>query len=97
MDSIYQDIENMGKIFKVEDKAEALIEDTKAQISEIQDAVKDVKEEDKVKAFVMDSLSGNEIYTTSAGLESNLIELAESTPPKECPIPDGLPPALRLW
>ena len=24
----------------------------------------------------MDSLSGNEIYTTSAGLESNLIELA---------------------
>ena len=34
MDSIYQDIENMGKIFKVEDKAEALIEDTKAQISE---------------------------------------------------------------
>ena len=76
MDSIYQDIENMGKIFKVEDKAEALIEDTKAQISEIQDAVKDVKEEDKVKAFVMDSLSGNEIYTTSAGLESNLIELA---------------------
>lgn len=66
----------MGKIFKVEDKAEALIEDTKAQISEIQDAVKDVKEEDKVKAFVMDSLSGNEIYTTSAGLESNLIELA---------------------
>ena len=76
MDSIYQDIENMGKIFKVEDKAEALIEDTKAQISEIQDAVKDVKEEDKVKAFVMYSLSGNEIYTTSAGLESNLIELA---------------------
>ena len=70
MDSIYQDIENMGKIFKVEDKAEALIEDTKAQISEIQDAVKDVKEEDKVKAFVMDSLSGNEIYTTSAGLET---------------------------
>ncbi|MDO5344901.1 MAG: ABC transporter substrate-binding protein [Lachnospiraceae bacterium] len=76
MDSIYQDIENMGKIFKVEDRAEELIADTKEQIAAIEEAVSGVAQDDKVKAFVMDSVSGNEVYTTSAGLESNLIELA---------------------
>ena len=76
MDSVYQDIENMGKIFKVEDRAAALIEETKAQIAAIQAQVGEVDEAAKVKAFVMDSVSGNEVYTTSAGLESDLIELA---------------------
>lgn len=76
MDSIYQDIENMGKIFKVEERAEKLIFETKEQIAAIEASVADIKEEEKVTAFVMDSVSGNEVYTTSAGLESNLIELA---------------------
>ena len=76
MDSVYQDIENMGKIFKVEDRAAELIEETKAQIAAISDKVADIPEDQKVKAFVMDSVSGNEVYTTSAGLESALIELA---------------------
>lgn len=76
MESIYQDIENLGKIFKVEERAEELINETKDQIAAIEESVADIAEEDKVKAFVMDSVSGNEVYTTSSGLESNLIELA---------------------
>ena len=39
-------------------------------------AVQDVPEEEKARAFVLDTFNGNEIYTTSSGLESNLIELA---------------------
>lgn len=76
MESIYQDIENIGAIFKVEERADELILETKEQIAAIEASVMDIAEEDKVKAFVMDSVSGNEVYTTSAGLESNLIELA---------------------
>lgn len=76
VEHVYQDIENLGKIFKVEDRAAALIADIQAQIDQVQEAVKDVAEEDKVKVFVLDTFNGNEIYTTSSGLKSNLIELA---------------------
>lgn len=76
VEHVYQDIENLGKIFKVEDKAAALIEDIKSQIADTEEKVKDIADEDKLTVFVLDSFTGNEIYTTSSGLESNLIELA---------------------
>ncbi|WP_313339452.1 ABC transporter substrate-binding protein [Lacrimispora sp.] len=76
IEDVYTDIENLGKIFKVEDRASALIDKMKKEITDIQSAVSDIEEKDKVKVFVMDSFKGNEIYTTSAGLQSNLIELA---------------------
>lgn len=76
IENVYTDIENLGKIFKVEDRAQALIAQMKQEITQIQDAVSGIEEKDKVKVFVMDSFKGNEIYTTSAGLQSNLIELA---------------------
>lgn len=76
IEDVYTDIENLGKIFKVEDKAEALIEELKQEVEKVSQAVAGIAEEDKVKVFVMDSFNGNEIYTTSAGLQSNLIELA---------------------
>lgn len=76
VEHIYIDIENLGKIFKCEDKAAALINDIKSQIAETEDKVKDIADEDKLSVFVLDSFNGNEIYTTSSGLQSNLIELA---------------------
>ncbi len=76
IENVYEDIENLGKIFKVEDRAAALIDDIKAQVAAVQEKVGDVPEDEKVTAFVMDSFNGNEIYTTSSGLQSNLIELA---------------------
>ena len=39
MDSIYQDIENIGKIFKVEERADELILETKEQIAAIEASV----------------------------------------------------------
>ena len=47
-----------------------------SELEEVQEAVKDVPEEERVRAFVLDTFNGNEIYTTSSGLESNLIQLA---------------------
>lgn len=76
VEDVYTDIENLGKIFKVEDRAAELIAQIQGQIDEVQEAVKDVPEEERVRAFVLDTFNGNEIYTTSSGLESNLIQLA---------------------
>ena len=76
VEDIYTDIENLGKIFKVEDKAAALIEVMKASIADTQSYVAGVADEDKPTVFVMDMFKEDQIYTTSAGLESNLIELA---------------------
>ena len=76
VENIYTDIENLGKIFKVEDKAAALIADMKASIAETNSMVADKKDEEKPWVFVLDMFKEDQIYTTAAGLESNLIELA---------------------
>ena len=76
VEDIYTDIRNLGKIFKVEDKAEALIQQMKDEIAETQAIVAGIKEEDKPRVFVFDMYKEDQIYTTAAGLESNLIELA---------------------
>ncbi len=76
VEDIYTDIRNLGKIFKVEDKAEELIRQMKEEIAETQAIVAGVKEEDKPRVFVFDMYKEDQIYTTAAGLESNLIELA---------------------
>ena len=76
VENIYTDIENLGKIFKVEDRAAALIADMKASIAETNSMVADKKDEEKPRVFVLDMFKEDQIYTTAAGLESNLIELA---------------------
>ena len=54
VEDIYTDIENLGKIFKVEDKAAALIADMKASIAETSSMVADKKDEEKPRVFVLD-------------------------------------------
>lgn len=76
IENVYEDIENLGKIFKVEDKATELVNRIKEKVQGVKDKVQDIKDEDKKKVFVMDSFKDNEIYTTSKGLQSNLIEMA---------------------
>lgn len=76
VEHVYEDIRFLGKVFKVEERAESLIANIESRIDDVQADVKAVPDEDKVHVFVMDSFNGNEIYTTSKGLQSNLIELA---------------------
>lgn len=76
VEDIYTDIENLGKIFKVEDRAAALIAEMKASIAETHSIVADIEESAKPRVFVLDMYKEDQIYTTAAGLESNLIELA---------------------
>ncbi len=74
MDDVYEDISSLGKIFKVEDKADALIQDMQAKIDAAQKKVASV--ETPLKVLVIDGLDGNEIFTASNALESELIRLA---------------------
>lgn len=74
MEDVYEDIRSLGKIFKVEEKAEALIGEMEREIEEVQEALSSVQE--PLKVLVIDSLDGNEIFTASNALESELIRLA---------------------
>ncbi len=74
MDDVYADLLNLGKIFKIEDRAEALVSEMKQKIDDVQKKLTSVKE--PVKVLVIDSLDGNEIFTASNALESELIRLA---------------------
>lgn len=76
IENVYYDIEVLGKIFKVEDRAEKLINDMKARIEDVKKVTDTIPEDEKLTVFVLDTFKGNEIYTTSKGLQSNLIELA---------------------
>ena len=76
VEDIYTDIRNLGMIFKCEDKAEELINQMKADIAATNAIVANVDEADKPVVFVFDMYKEDQIYTTAAGLESNLIELA---------------------
>ena len=75
VENIYEDLRSLGQVFKVEDRAEEEIAKMQERISAVEDTVSVIPEDKKLKVFVMDSFNGNEIYTTSSGLQSNLIEL----------------------
>ena len=72
MENVYQDFENLGKIFKVEDRASEIITDMKDRVAAVQDAVKD---EEPVSVFVYDS-GEDAPFTASAGLPTDMINLA---------------------
>lgn len=74
MDDVYADLLNLGRIFKVEDRAEALVAEMKQKIDDVQEKLASVEE--PVKVLVIDSLDGNEIFTASNALETELIRLA---------------------
>ena len=73
MEEQYQEIRDIGKIFNVEDTAEAFIKDQQDRIQAVQDKIKD---QEPVKVLVYDS--GNDGVFTCSGInfETLLVELA---------------------
>lgn len=73
LEEIYQEIRDIGKIFHIEEKAEAFITDQKSRIQHVQDVVSQQK---PVKVLVYDS-GGNGVFTCSGtNFESLLIQQA---------------------
>lgn len=74
LDDVYADFLNLGKIFRVEDKAEALVGEMQERIAAVEERVKD---EEPVSVFVCDIGSTEEqAFTAGGGLPADLIEKA---------------------
>ncbi|MBQ3165622.1 MAG: ABC transporter substrate-binding protein [Lachnospiraceae bacterium] len=76
LEDTYADILNMGKIFRVEDKANALVNDLKTRVSEITSSISSDKE---IKVFVYDSDEDAPFTAGGTSLENELISLAGGT------------------
>lgn len=74
LQTVYNDFINLGKIFNVEDKANALVKELKDKLAVAKTSFKTTPEHKKTKAVVMGPLE-NGAYVASA-LVSNLIEEA---------------------
>lgn len=72
MESVYQDFENLGKIFRIEDRAKAIIDDMKARAAAVQEKV---SKEEPVSVFIYDG-GEDAPFTASAGLPSDMIRIA---------------------
>lgn len=74
LEDVYTDFLNIGKIFRVEDKAEALVNEMKSNIEE---TAKKVEDKEKVSVFVCDASSNEEsCMTVGGGLPQELLEKA---------------------
>lgn len=74
MDDVYEDITNIGMIFDVQPRANALVEKMKSEIADVQRSVENITGE-PVRVLVFDS-GTDAIYTAGTALQTNLIELA---------------------
>jgi iron complex transport system substrate-binding protein len=74
MDDVYEDITNIGMIFDIQPRANALVEKMKSEIADVQRSV-EKREGEPVRVLVFDS-GTDAIYTAGTALQTNLIELA---------------------
>lgn len=75
MENVYEDFENLGEIFQVQDRADEIVSDMKSRVQVVEDAVKD---EDPVSVFIYDS-GEDAPFTASAGLPTDMISIAGGT------------------
>ena len=73
MDDMYNDLLNLGKIFRVEDRAEALVADYKAQLAE---ATANVDRQNPLRVFIYDSGEEGPFTAGKYGMPTAMIEAA---------------------
>lgn len=73
MEDVYIDIRNLGQIFDIQPRAEALIAEMQAEIAAVQAQLADVDE--PVKVLVYDA-GTDDLFTAGQSLQTHLIELA---------------------
>lgn len=72
MESVYEDFENLGEIFQVQDKAAEIVADMKERAAAVSEAVAD---EEATRVFIYDS-GVDAAFTASAGLPTDMINIA---------------------
>lgn len=74
LEDVYSDFLNLGKIFRVEDRAEALVDKIRGRIEAVQERVQD---KEPVSVFVCDIGSSEEqAFTAGGGLPADIIQKA---------------------
>lgn len=73
MEDVYEDFENLGKIFDIEEKSNNLINEMKNNIKSVQEKLSSIN--DKKTVFVYDS-GEEQAFTAGKSLQTHLIELA---------------------
>lgn len=77
IETLYQDFLDLGKIFRVEDRANKLVNEMKAEIKMVQDKIGETKEEDKIKVLAFDSISDNNPFVVgNGGISGDIIRKA---------------------
>ena len=73
VEDVYQDFLNLGRIFQVEDRAQAIVEEMQTRIAAVEEIVKDAQ---PVRVFVYDSGRDGGAYTPGNNFTSKLIRHA---------------------
>ncbi|WP_341976319.1 ABC transporter substrate-binding protein [Microbacterium sp. LTA6] len=73
VDDLFIDLENLGTIFDVEDKAESLIEESKADLAVVDAAVEQVDDKLRVAQIYVD---GTSLTAVGAGIEYDILRRA---------------------
>ena len=77
VDFLYDDIEKLGQIFDIEDKAQAMIQDMKDRIADIQEKVSTIPESGRVQVVTVQYVYENEFLGRGGtDFNTNLTELA---------------------
>ena len=76
LEDVYQDFYNLGRIFRVEDKAEEIVSAMKEQVAAVEEAVAG---QESTKVFVFDMAQEEGAYTCGNNFTSKLIEHAGGT------------------
>jgi len=74
LEYVYEDIENMGKVFSQEKQAEAVLKDMKTRVANVQNKIKDVKQ--KVKVMDFDNNRNNMAFIGARCMADDLITIA---------------------
>jgi len=77
MEAVYEDFRTLGKIFDVNEKAEAVVAKLQNEVVEIQEQVGDLAEEDMVKVFAYDSGDNEPFVVAGGGISGDIIRQAK--------------------
>lgn len=77
LETVYQDFEDLGNIFRVEQKANKVILNMKSQIKSIQDKIGNISEEEMVKVFAYDSGEKEPFIVAGGGVSGDIIRKAK--------------------
>ena len=75
IDTVYEDITTLGKIFGVSNNAAEVITNMKNEVSKVEEKLKKIDNKDKAKVLIYDS-GEKDAMVVGGGLPNNLIDLA---------------------